>query len=121
MAEVYPASPTSSQFCGHCQAPLPADAEFCAKCGTQVLKRPVAGVASTLAPVVQQKEQRGSCLQRGLWVLTILGSMLGAVIAFFGVIAANGAPQEASSAAIGIACAVVPYCLARGVSELGKS
>lgn len=103
------------------QAPLLADAEFCAKCGTRVLKPPVANAVSTPAPVVQQTGQRGSCFQRGLWVLTILGALLGALIAFVGVVGASGSPQEASAAAIGIACAVVPYCLARAVSELGKS
>lgn len=37
-----------------------------------------------------------------------------------GIFAANGAPQEAAAAAMGIACAVIPYCIARAVSEMGR-
>lgn len=52
------------------------------------------------------------------WILTIAGSILGGLIAGIGVLAAKGAPQEAASAAIGLALAVIPYCLARAVSEI---
>jgi hypothetical protein len=55
-----------------------------------------------------------------LWALTILGSLLGAFIAVTGVMNANGAPQEAAAAAMGVACAVIPYCLARAVAEITK-
>ncbi|MBM3273184.1 hypothetical protein FJY94_08100 [Candidatus Kaiserbacteria bacterium] len=56
-----------------------------------------------------------------LWVVTAIGSALGALIAFFGMFAANGAPQEAAAAAMGIAFAVIPYCLARAVTEIGAA
>lgn len=62
----------------------------------------------------------GYIMTKFLWTLTILGSVLGAVTAAIGVVAAKGAPQEASAAAIGIALAVIPYCLARAVSELRR-
>jgi len=55
------------------------------------------------------------------WVITILCSLVGALVAFIGVSAANGAPQEAASAAMGMAFAVIPYCLARAVSEISSS
>ena len=55
-----------------------------------------------------------------LWILTIVGSILGAFAAIIGITAATGAPQEASAAAIGVALAVIPYCLARAVSEMKK-
>jgi len=55
-----------------------------------------------------------------LWVITILGSLLGGGVLVFGVIGAQGAPQEAAAAAIGIGLAVIPYCLARAVAEMGK-
>jgi len=58
-------------------------------------------------------------MKEKLWLLTIIGSTLGGLIAIFGVLNANGAPQECSSAAIGLALAVIPYCLARAVAELG--
>jgi hypothetical protein len=53
-----------------------------------------------------------------VWLITFVGALVGGLfllIAFFG---SNGAPQQAAGAAIGIGCAVIPYCLARAVSEL---
>ena len=59
-------------------------------------------------------------MKKFLWIVTIIASIIGALLAFVGVVAANGAPQEAAAAAVGLACAVIPYCLARAVSELGS-
>ena len=59
-------------------------------------------------------------MKKFLWVLVIIGSMLGGAAFMIGVPSAEGAPQEAAAAAIGIAFAVIPYCLARAVSEMGK-
>jgi len=58
-------------------------------------------------------------MKAALWILTIVGAIIGGFIAIVGVLAANGAPQEASAAAMGVACAVIPYCLARSFSEIG--
>ena len=55
-----------------------------------------------------------------LWSLTIVGSILGALTIAVGVAGATGAPQQAAVAAIGIAFAVIPYCLARAVSEMKR-
>ena len=55
-----------------------------------------------------------------LWSLTIVGSILGALTIAVGVAGATGAPQQAAAAAIGIAFAVIPYCLARAVSEMKR-
>jgi hypothetical protein len=54
------------------------------------------------------------------WIATILGSLLGVAVIIFGFAVAKGAPQEAVVAALGIACAIIPYCLAKAVSELAK-
>lgn len=54
------------------------------------------------------------------WIVTVLGSLLGGAIMFFGVLFANGAPQEAAAAAVGVAFAVIPYCIARAAKELGE-
>ncbi len=59
-------------------------------------------------------------MKKFLWILVIIGSILGALTAFIGIAAAQGAPQEASAAAMGVAFAVIPYCLARAVSEMDK-
>lgn len=56
-----------------------------------------------------------------LWALAVCGSILGGIVSVAGVLAAKGAPQEAAAAAIGVACAVIPYCLARAVSEISHS
>lgn len=50
------------------------------------------------------------------WIVSIIGSALGALTVVIGVAGANGAPQEAAAAAIGIAFAVIPYCLAKALS-----
>jgi sugar phosphate permease len=52
------------------------------------------------------------------WVVTIIMSLFGGLFAIVGIHAANGAPQEAASAAIGLACAVIPYCIARAIGEM---
>lgn len=45
--------------------------------------------------------------------LTVLGSIVGALVLFAGVTAAKGAPQEAAAAAIAIAMGVLPYVVFR--------
>jgi len=55
-----------------------------------------------------------------LWGLTILGSVIGGAFGLFAILSADGAPQEAAGAAIGVFLAVVPYCLARAVSKIGQ-
>ena len=59
-------------------------------------------------------------MKKFLWVLTMIGSVLGGLVVLCGVIGANGAPQDAAAAAVGIAMAAIPYCLARAASEMGK-
>ncbi|MCY4389089.1 MAG: hypothetical protein OXC18_18505 [Desulfurellaceae bacterium] len=53
-----------------------------------------------------------------LWSLTAAGSLIGMVILGVGLMSVESAPQEAAIAAIALACAVLPYCLARAASEL---
>ena len=59
-------------------------------------------------------------MKKFLWILVIIGSIFGGLTAFLGVIYASGSPQQAAAAAVGIAFAVIPYCLARAVCEIGK-
>lgn len=59
-------------------------------------------------------------MKKFLWIITAVSSVLGALTAIVGISAANGAPQEAAAAAMGVAFAVIPYCLAKAVSEYGK-
>jgi hypothetical protein len=42
------------------------------------------------------------------FVLTIIGSVVGALVLVFGLAASNGAPQEAAIAALAVAIPVLP-------------
>ena len=53
-------------------------------------------------------------------IATCVGSCLGALVFVVGFLGANGAPQEASASAAGVALAVIPYCFARAVHELSR-
>jgi len=53
------------------------------------------------------------------WILTIVGSVLG-MIALAGALLAGSAPQQAALAAIAVGFAVLPYCVARAVTELRR-
>lgn len=53
-----------------------------------------------------------------LWILTIVGALIGGSFFLLTLLTADSAPQEASGAALAIGCAVIPYVLARAVSEL---
>lgn len=57
---------------------------------------------------------------RFLWLMTVIGALLGTVVLVFGVAYAPGAPGEAAAAAIAVALAVIPYCLARACQEIGS-
>lgn len=59
-------------------------------------------------------------MKKILWIITIIGSILGALTFFVGIAGANGRQQDAASAAMGLAFAVIPYCLARAVSEISN-
>lgn len=60
-------------------------------------------------------------MRKFAWVVTLVGSSLGALAFIVGVPGAESAPQEASAAAIAIGLAAIPYCFARAVSELFES
>lgn len=59
-------------------------------------------------------------MKKFLWILTIVGSIAGVFVVTFGVLLANGAPQEAAAAGLGLSMAVIPYCLARAYSEMSE-
>jgi hypothetical protein len=55
-----------------------------------------------------------------LWILVLLGSVVGGFILIGGFTSANSAPQEAAAAGLALACAVIPYCLVRSIQELAR-
>lgn len=57
-------------------------------------------------------------LRRTFWIVAMFAAVLAGGIATLGLGAAESAIQECSVASVSLAIAVVPYCLARAVSEL---
>lgn len=55
-----------------------------------------------------------------MWVLTIIFSVLGAIVFVISVTSANGAPQEAAGSAMALCLTVIPYVISRAVSEIKK-
>jgi hypothetical protein len=52
------------------------------------------------------------------WTGALLGAILACFVLFLTMTSSKYAPQEASGTAFAIACAVIPYCFARAVTEL---
>lgn len=52
------------------------------------------------------------------WILVIIGSIIGVLIGFNGIVGATGAPQEAVAICFALACSIVPYCWARAWDEI---
>jgi len=55
-----------------------------------------------------------------LWVLTIIGSLIGGGVLFFSLGGDKSAPQQAAGAGIALAFGVLPYVCARAADELSK-
>jgi hypothetical protein len=55
-----------------------------------------------------------------LWVLTILGSLIGGGFLVAALDGDNSAPQQAAGAGIAIAFGVLPYVCARAVDEMRR-
>lgn len=53
------------------------------------------------------------------FVLTILGGLIGGLLAIFAFFL-PGAPQQAATAAMGIAFAAIPYCIGRAFQEMSS-
>lgn len=53
-----------------------------------------------------------------LWVISIICGAIGFLQGVIGVFSANGAPQQAAGAAMGLAWAVIPYCICRAIQQL---
>lgn len=53
-----------------------------------------------------------------MWKVSIVCSIIGFLQGVILVWGANGAPQQAAGAAMGIAWAVIPYCICRAIQQL---
>jgi len=52
-----------------------------------------------------------------MWVLTILGGIAG-IFTFSSIYVQESAPQQAAVAGIAMALVVLPYCIARALTEI---
>ncbi|MBB5885449.1 hypothetical protein DYQ93_11530 [Xanthomonas sp. LMG 8992] len=75
--------------------------------------------ARNAAPQARAPGGLGSAVVGLAWVLALIGAIVGAVLLVSAATAATPAAQ-ASSAALGIGCAVVPYVLARACQYLHR-
>lgn len=54
------------------------------------------------------------------WIIALLADAFAVFVVYVGMTQANGAPQEASVAALGCFIAIAPYVFARAVEEIGR-
>ena len=57
---------------------------------------------------------------RLLFLLPLIGSIIGGFVFLLAVIGANGAPQQAAGAAMALAFAVLPYVFCRSMQLMGQ-
>lgn len=76
--------------------------------------------SSTAPTKADTKSQSSNGLLIIVWTISFLGTIAGGIILFMGMSSAQSAPQEAVIVALAIACAVLPYCFARAISELSR-
>ena len=55
---------------------------------------------------------------KSLEVISLLCSAIGFIEGILGVFGAQSAPQQAAGAAMGVAWAVIPYCICRAIQQL---
>ncbi|MEX1213311.1 MAG: hypothetical protein WEA36_10740 [Balneolaceae bacterium] len=55
-----------------------------------------------------------------MWLGVIIGSIFGITFFYDSLMMAESAPQQAAGAAIAVASAVIPYCIARAIDEIGR-
>jgi hypothetical protein len=58
-------------------------------------------------------------MKTALWIITILSSLF-AITTLLMAFMADSAPQQGAAAAMAAAIAIIPYVLARSVSEVSK-
>lgn len=53
-----------------------------------------------------------------LWIISIVSSIIAALFIVIVVTQSESSPQVASGAAVGLAIAIIPYCISRASSEI---
>ena len=119
--------------CQHCNAINSHDIKFCQSCGSALNNESSSTGAyaqqdgvninqGSNDTTISSSEHGGDTtryIAMGNWsIVPLVGSILGVLVLVFGVLGAEGAPQEAAAAAIGVGLAAIPYVFARAISEL---
>jgi hypothetical protein len=60
----------------------------------------------------------GVRLMKILWAICVVFGAIGFVQGIVGVFGAVSAPQQAAGAAMGVAWAVIPYCIVRAIQQM---
>lgn len=55
---------------------------------------------------------------KALWVIALICGVIGFFQGVLAVFGASSAPQQAAGAAMGIAWAVIPYCICRAIQQM---
>lgn len=55
---------------------------------------------------------------KAIWILPIIGALLGSLVFLLTMGAAGSAPQEAAGYAMSMALAVIPYVMARAIDAM---
>jgi len=105
----------SKMVCPNCKLENPDGAVRC-DCGYEFTRRS----APMASPAPSGKATGRSVLATIFWILSFLASFAAGIMLFATFISAGSAPQQGAGAALAAALAVIPYCLARTVSELGN-
>ena len=101
--------------------------ETCPHCGViyaratavQAQRRVAESVRASLPSRVQEREQRGpGFAERFFWYACVLGCVAALVQLAMTFNHELSAPQQAASAGMALALAVIPYCLARTIQQL---
>lgn len=80
------------------------------------------GAANRPATVEENisKAGAGRVIRIICWLIVIGGVAIGGLILFAGMSQAQSAPQEAVVITLALACAILPYCLARAITEITR-
>lgn len=63
---------------------------------------------------------KGATMKYFFSAVTILGSVIGALILLFALASTDSAPQLGSLAAVAVGFAVIPYCITRSIEKVAR-
>lgn len=73
---------------------------------------------SATAVDVAAARSAGRLVPRLFWCVSLIATCVAGFVGFVTIVSANGAPQEASGAALACTIAFLPYAFARALDEI---